>query len=50
VSAGIFTAYLELNGTRELDLILAEAPSVGAEVPRLEAAIASSRWATGFSQ
>ena len=59
---GIFSAYLELNGTKELDLVLAEAPSISAEAPlsaslrgvggieRREAAVATSRWATGFSQ
>ena len=58
----IFSAYLELNGTKELDLVLAEAPSISAEAPLSAsfqsaseseirgAAIASSRWATGFSQ
>ena len=51
VSAGIFSAYLELNGTMELDLALAEAPSTSADVP-LDASSqsAASRWATGFSQ
>jgi hypothetical protein len=62
VSTAIFSAYLELNGTKELDLVLAEAPAISAEAPlsaslqrvsdseSREAAVASSRWATGFSQ
>jgi hypothetical protein len=62
VSTGIFSAYLELNGMKELDLVLAEAPSISAESPlgaswqgtsgieSREAAVATSRWATGFSQ
>jgi hypothetical protein len=62
VSTGIFSAYLELNGTKEFDLVLAEAPPVSAGAPQRaslqsansdecrEAAVASSRWATGFYQ
>ena len=62
VSTGIFSAYLELNGTKEFDLVLAEAPSTSAEAPlraslqsansdeSREAAVASSRWATGLWQ
>jgi len=54
--------HLELNGTKELDLVLAGAPSSSAQAPpgaclqsvngdeSQDAAIASSRWATGFSQ
>jgi hypothetical protein len=61
-SAAIFSAYLELHGTKELDLVLAEAPAIGAVAPlsaslqsvnsdeSREAAIATARWATGFSQ
>jgi hypothetical protein len=62
VSTGIFSAYLELNGMQELDLVLAEAPATSAQVPlraslqsansdeSREAAVASSRWATGLWQ
>jgi len=51
VSAGIFSAYLELHGTKELDFVLAEAPLISAAEP-LDASSqsAASRWATGFSQ
>jgi hypothetical protein len=57
VSTGIFSAYLELNGIREIDLVLAEAPPISAGAPvsassqgdeSREAAVASSRWATVF--
>jgi len=47
VSVAIFLAYLELNGTRDLELALAEAPPSGATAP-LNASLQS--WATGFSQ
>jgi hypothetical protein len=46
-SVAIFLAYLELNGTRDLEVVLAEAPSGGATAP-LNASLQS--WATGFSQ
>jgi hypothetical protein len=47
VSVAIFLAYLELNGTCDLELALAEAPPSGATAP-LNASLQS--WATGFSQ
>ena len=59
--AGIISAYVELNGTRELDAVLADAPPIRAEGPRgaplqsakneesRDAAVASGRWAAGFS-
>jgi hypothetical protein len=46
VSAAIFLAYFELNGTRDFEVVLAEAPSTGATAP-LNASLQS--WATGFS-
>jgi hypothetical protein len=46
VSTAIFSAYFALNGTNELDLVLAEAPPSGATAP-LHASLQS--WATGFS-
>ena len=51
VSAGIFFAYLGLNGTREIGLVLAEVPSSSAAQPSdASSQSAASRWATGFSQ
>jgi hypothetical protein len=46
-SAAIFLLYFELNGTSDLEVVLAEAPSNGATAP-LNASLQS--WATGFSQ
>ena len=58
---GIISAYVELNGTRELDAVLADAPPIRAEAPQRaplqsaehdesrDAAVASGRWAAGFS-
>jgi hypothetical protein len=58
----IFTAYLELHGTKEIDRARSDAPLTGAghsfhaslqcseEDLIREAAVTSSRWATGFSQ
>jgi hypothetical protein len=42
----IFYAYFELNGTRELEIALAEGPPISAGAP-LDASLQS--WATGFS-
>ena len=61
-AALIFAAHLELNGTKELEVLLAEAPSSSANgilhapsqgVNREEthaAAVVTSRWAAGFAQ
>jgi hypothetical protein len=50
-STAIFFAYLGLNGTQELDFVLAAAPSIGAAAPQdASSQSAASRWATGFSQ
>jgi len=46
-AAAIFSAYFELNGMRDFEVVLAEAPSNGATAP-LNASLQS--WATGFSQ
>jgi len=51
VTTGIFFAYLGLNGTRELKLVLSEAPAGGAaQAIDASSQSAASRWATGFSQ
>ena len=42
---GIFSAYVELNGTPEIEVALAEAPAISAGAP-LNASLQS--WATGF--
>jgi hypothetical protein len=44
---GIFTAYLELNGTQEIEIALETTPPIGAGAP-IHASLQS--WATGFSQ
>jgi hypothetical protein len=41
----IFLTYLELNGTQELEIALAEGPPISAGAP-LDASLQS--WATGF--
>ena len=41
----IFSTYVELNGTQEIEVALAEAPPISAGAP-LNASLQS--WATGF--
>jgi len=41
----IFSAYVELNGTQEIGVVLCEAPPISAGAP-LNASLQS--WATGF--
>ena len=57
--AGIVWAYVQLNGLHELNDAIGIAPAAGATEVQLAssegiasvcAAVASSRWATGFSQ
>jgi hypothetical protein len=42
---GIFSAYVELNGTGDVEIALCEAPPISAGAP-LHASLQS--WATGF--